>query len=338
MNKFRVGVVGLGLGRHYVAAYAAEETVGRLVVCDLDEERLGDIQAAFPTVEESYRDLEAMLEAEQLDAVSIVTPDHLHRPHSVACLEAGCHVLQTKPLATNLEDGRAIVQAAKASGKVLMVAHERRFRTRERAIKSILDSGDLGDIIHLRIDAVQDKRGQFRRSPWYASAEAGRTALAGSGIHEVDMVRYLVGKPIVSVSAYSNRLGTLSFPKDKTTAALFQFEGDTIGQVTVTYEAHWPKGSQIDDHFRLIGTKGIIVGSQVARDGRDGWDALPVDRSPIVTGTKGCVEAFLKTIVEGVPVAVSGREAFASLAACVAADESAASGQPTVPARADFEL
>ena len=336
MGNLKVGVIGLGLGKHHVAAYSESKAVSRLVVCDLDAERIEGIQKAFPAVERGYQDMEAMLEAEQLDAVSVVTPDHLHRPHSVACLEAGCHVLQTKPLATNLEDGRAIVRSADSTGKTFMVAHERRFRTSVRAIKAMLDAGELGEIIHLRIDAIQDKRGQFKKSPWYASAAAGRTALVGSGIHEVDLVRYYAGEPITSVSAYSNRLGTLEFPKDKTTAALFQFQGGTIGQVTVTYEAHWPKGGHIDDHFRLVGTKGIILGNQVAKDGRDGWETLPGDPSAIVTGTKGCVNAFLKTILEGEPVAISGREAFASLAASVAADESAARGEPVIPARADF--
>jgi hypothetical protein len=61
-----------------------------------------------------------------------------------------------------------------------------------------------------------------------------------------------------------------------------------------------------------------------------------MDKSGIVTGIKGCVDAFLKTIVEGDPVAISGREAFASVAAAAAADESAASGQPAMPADADF--
>ena len=337
MNKLKVGVVGLGLGRHFVAACADSEAVGRLVICDPDAKRIEQIQADFPTVAKGYANMEAMLEAEQLDAVNIVTPDHLHRPHSTACFEAGCHVLQTKPLATNLDDGRAIVKASEDAGRILMVAHERRFRTQVLAMKAILDAGEVGDIIHLRIDAIQDKRGQFRKSPWYASAEAGRTALVGTGIHEVDLMRHLIGKPITSVSAYSNRLGTMDFPKDKTTAALYQFEGKAIGQVTVTYEAHWPKGGRTDEHFRLVGTKGMIVGNRVARDGQDGWTTLPQDPSEIVTGIRGCVDAFLRAIVEGIPVAVSGREAFATLAACVAADQSAASGQPTMPAPADFD-
>jgi UDP-N-acetylglucosamine 3-dehydrogenase len=337
MDKLKVGVVGLGLGRHFVAACAVSESVDRLVICDPDAKRLEQIQSEFPSLAKGYGNLETMLEAEQLDAVNIVTPDHLHRPHSTACFAAGCHVLQTKPLATNLEDARAIVRAADDADKILMVAHERRFRTSVIAMKEILDAGEVGEIIHLRIDAIQDKRGQFRKSPWYASAEAGRTALVGTGIHEVDLMRCLMGKPITSVSAYSNRLGTMDFPKDKTTAALYQFEGGAIGQVTVTYEAHWPKGGRTDDHFRLIGTKGMIVGNRVGRDGQDGWTTLPQDQSEIVTGIKGCVDSFLKAIVEDVPVPVSGREGFASLAACVAADESAATGQPTVPAPSDFQ-
>jgi predicted dehydrogenase len=337
MGDLKVGVVGLGLGRHHVASYAGAEGVDRLVVCDPDGKKIKEIQQAFPNVAEGYDDLERMLAAEGPDAISIVTPDHLHRPHTLLCFDAGCHVLQTKPLATNLEDARAIVQASESANKVFMVAHERRYRTRVLAIKAILEGGDLGDIVHLRIDAIQDKRGQFSKSPWYASAEAGRTALVGSGVHEVDLLRFLINRPIVAVTAFSNRIGSLEFPKDKTTSALYQFEGDAVGQVTVTYEAHWPKGARQDDHFRLVGTRGMVVGDQVGRDGLVGWEVLPFDSSEIAAGSDGCVNAFLRSIVDGEPVAISGRDAFASLAACVAADASARSGgEPITPAGADF--
>lgn len=333
MGDLKVAVVGLGLGRLHVAAYAASEAVDRLVVCDPDENRIAQLRQEFPQIAEGHTDLERLLKAESPDVVSIVTPDHLHRAHTTMCFDAGSHVLQTKPLATNLDDARAIVEAADASGKKFMVAHERRFRSNIRAIKETLEGGDLGDIVHLRVDAIQDKRGQFAKSPWYASAEAGRTALVGSGIHEVDLLRFLIGKPLQSVTALSNRLGSLAFPKDKTTSALFQFEGDIIGQVTVTYEAHWPKGIRPDDHFRLVGTRGLIVGDQIGRDGLAGWETLPDDSSGIATGSHGCVNAFLDAVINDTPVPVDGRDAFASLAACVAADVSArGNGQAVVPA------
>ncbi|MDP6041225.1 MAG: hypothetical protein QGG64_21935, partial [Candidatus Latescibacteria bacterium] len=149
--------------------------------------------------------------------------------------------------------------------------------------------------------------------------------------------RFLIDEPIIAVTGFSNRIGSLEFPKDKTTSALYQFEGGAIGQVTVTYEAHWPKGSRRDDHFRLVGTRGMIVGDQVGRDGLGGWEGLPTDRSEIAAGSGGCVNAFLRSVVDGEAVAIDGRDAFTSLAACVAADASARSGgEPVTPAGADF--
>jgi predicted dehydrogenase len=338
MDSLSIGVIGLGLGHHHVAAYAQATEVARLVICDTDPARLEQTQEAFE-INAAYQDIETMLRTERLDAVSIVTPDHLHRPHATSCLEAGCHVLLTKPLATNLADARAIVRCAETTGRKLMVAHERRFRSRVIKIKELLTSGALGQIIHLRIDAIQDKRRQFQRSPWYASAEAGRTALVGSGIHEVDQLRYFMDRPIVSVFALSNRLGSLDFPADKTTAALYRFtdpaastgEGGAIGQVTVTYEAHNLRGSPPNTGFHLVATKGTIIGNRFALDDQGEWQDLPCDEHEIVTGTYGCVENFLDAIVHDTPLAVSGREAFASLAACVAADTSAATGRPTIP-------
>lgn len=336
MPDLSVGVIGLGLGRQFAAAFAGSDRVERLVLCDLDEQRITEVRSSLPKVTRGYADVNEMVANERLDAVAVVSPDQLHRPHSEACLRAGYHVLQTKPLATDLDDARAIVRAAEGSGRVLMVAHERRFRTRVRAIKSMLERDELGQIIHVRIDAIQDKRAQFRHSPWYASTEAGRTALVGSGIHEVDLLRFFVGEPIESVVAFSNRLGLLEFPKDKTTAALYRFKGGAIGQVTVTYEAHWPNAGSIDDHFRLIGTKGMIVGNRVATDARGEWETLPGERNEMAASVRGCVAAFLDTVIHGAPNPMGGREAFASLAACVAADESAASGELRKPAPEDF--
>jgi len=335
MERLSVGVIGLGLGRLHVAAYAQARAVGRLVLCDVDPVRLKEAQLEFGA-DAAYTGLTKMLASEALDAVSIVTPDHLHRPHAEQCLRAGCHVLLTKPLATNPADGRTIVSVAEAEGRKLMVAHERRYRTRYRKIKELLTEGELGQIIHLRIDALADKRRQFQRSPWYASAQAGRTALVGTGIHEVDLLRFLIDKSIRSAFAYSNRLGELDFPAAKTTAALYQFDGDTIGQVTVTYEAHRPPEGPPLAGFCLIATKGMVVGDRFALDSTGQWEGLPSDGEGIRSGTAGCVQAFLDAILYDLSVPISGRDAFASLAASVAADQSATSGVAVVPASAAF--
>ncbi len=329
-----VGVVGLGLGMIHVEAYTTAAGVGRVVICDTDESRLAEARGAVPAIAAGYTDLQAMLEAEELDAVSVVTPDRLHRPHAIACLEAGCHVLLTKPLATTLSDGKAIVDAAEGSDRLLMVAHERRFRRFTNGLKDLLDRGVLGDVIEISIDQVQDKRSFIAGRPWLFSGKDSRTALIGSGIHEVDRVRYLIGRPAESVYARGNRLGSIDIPGNSTTVALFHFEGGAIGQVTVTYDARWPaEGGPHDENFRLIGSRGIVLGNRYAHDGSDVWHELPADPDPVAAGSRGCVSAFLQALQDGRPAPVTARDAYRSLALCVAAEESARSGRPVVPER-----
>jgi predicted dehydrogenase len=241
-------------------------------------------------------------------------------------------VLLTKPIASNLEDARAIVYAAEAANRKLMVAQERRFRARNLAVKQMLTAGELGEVVHLRSDINQDKRWWFSIKPWYATPEAGRSAITGTGIHEVDLIRHLMGDEIESVAAFGNRLGDLEFPKDKTTAALFRFRNGAIAQVTVTYVAKPKKGRSHAGSFVLTGTKGAVVDSRVARNGREEWENLPRDGG---YGVRGCVHEFLKAIVNGTEVPVTGRDAFASLAACVAADESSATGRVVKPEQCD---
>jgi predicted dehydrogenase len=335
MSELNVGVIGLGLGRHFVAACKRSPEVGRLVVCDPDDERRRAAVGAGG-IAEDYGAIEQMLEAESLDAVCVVTPDHLHRPHVEECLEAGCHVLMTKPLATNLEDGRAIIRAAESSGKTVMVAHERRFRSRYKAVKELLDGGQLGEVILVQADQLSDRRGQFSRAPWYASPEAGRTAIVGSGIHEVDLIRHLVGRPILTVSACSNRLGGLEFPKSKTTATVIQFEGGAIGQTAISYEALFPAKDRPENRFLLVASGGVVYGTKVRLDPEEAWQDLPTDDVEIAVGCGGSVEAFLAALTEDKPVPVTPRDAYATLAACIAADESAATGETVKPDPEDF--
>lgn len=341
MTELTIGVLGLGLGRHYVAAFAQSSAVGRLLVCDADAARVAEARASQPRITAGYTELDAMLEEGRPDAVAVVTPDPLHRAHVERCAEAGCHILVTKPLANSLEDGRAIVRAGERHGVTLMVGHERRFRPSALRIKELLEAGELGEIILIQADRVADRRGAHAVAPWKATAEGGRTPMISSAIHEIDLVRHLVGRPILSVSGHKNSLGTLEFHGHRTEAALFAFEGGAIGVVSASYEVHWPRQEAntnlTDEFFRLVGSRGVILGGRVARDGREGWEDLPLDSPRVPSGIHGCAKAFLEVLVEGKPVPTPGREAFASMAAAFAVEESAETGRPAVPVSADFE-
>lgn len=332
MNELKMAVVGLGLGKHFVAAGARSSRVGRLVVCDTNQQLVETVRKENPDVADGYAEMTEMLEAERPDVVCVVTPDHLHRPQVMTCIQAGCDVLMTKPLATTLADAEAIVRAVEGSKRKVMVAHERRFRSRFREMKRMLQDGSLGEVVLLQLNQISDRRRQFAQAPWYASKAAGRTAIVGSGIHEVDLLRFLVDRPIETVSALSNRLGGLDFPEAKTTATVFGFEGGAIGQTAVSYEAHWPEGGRPDDHLLLVATKGVVLGRKVKRDQDEGWRDLPRDPIEIAAGIAGALDAFVEAVVEGHEVPVSVRDGYATVAACIAADEAAATGRVIRPA------
>lgn len=332
----KIGVIGLGLGVSYIDSFSESKFVDSIVICDTDEDRLSLITSKYPKITAQYLDIEQMLEKEKPNAVCVVTPDHFHRTHAEICLKADCHVLLTKPIATNLEDAKSIILTADKYQRKLMIAQERRMNANFLKIKQYLDEGVLGDIIQIRFDCIQDKRVQIAKSPWFASPEAGRSALVGSGIHCVDVVRHLVQKPILKISAFSNKLGTLVFSKDKTMAAIFQFEGGIIGEVSATYEAHSRSLNPGENIFHIVGTKGVATFDRIISDDWEDWKYLPKDEFPIKESIKRLVDSFVDSLVNNKAVMISGREGFQALAICVAADESATSGQMTMPHPINF--
>lgn len=335
-----IGVLGLGLGRHYVEGFSSAQGIDRLLVCDADAQRIAEVRAAHPAIAAGYSDLDAMLREEHPDAVAVVTPDPLHRRHAEQCFAAGCHVLLTKPISNVLEDGVAIIHAAESASRTLMIGMERRFRPSALLLKEMIAGGEFGDIIHIRCDRIADRRPAHSNAPWKATAEGGRTPIVSSGIHEVDLVRHLVGKPVLSVSAYSNGLGPLEFWAHKTTTAAFQFEGGAIGEITVTYEAKWPKSGSVtsdngdpSDDFRLVGTKGLVLGNRYALDGWDDWKRLPDDsRRPSSSAIQTVARSFVDVLRGGAPLVASGRDALHSMLLAFAAERAAIAGHPIAPA------
>ncbi|MER8887133.1 Gfo/Idh/MocA family oxidoreductase [Mesorhizobium sp. M0816] len=330
MKRLTAAVIGLGLGRLHAKNYMQNPAVERVVVCDPDPAQLDRLRHELPELAAFHADIATMLKEERPDVVSIVTPDHMHRGHVEEVMASGHHVLLTKPIANSRVDAEAIVATGQASGKQLMVAHEARFRARFQMLRQLVAEGYFGDIISVRLDSIWDKRDHFAHSPWYASREADRSVLTGTGIHEVDLVRFIVGQQASRVYASGNDLGDLDFPRQKTVVATIDFSDGCIAQVGATYVARWPKAGEVPDQIRIIGTKGMVIGDRYSHDGEDEWRYLPTPGNTIEDGTKGCVDAFVDAIANDRPVAVSGEDALASMTLCFAADESAASGQPVL--------
>ncbi len=145
----------------------------------------------------SYQDL---LESDEVDAVYIGTPASLHRRWAVAALDAGRHVLCEKPLAANADDGRLIAEASARSDRVAMEGYHWRYHPLAARVRSVIDSGELGELRHIeaRFDIAD---GRIGRDDIRWNLALGGGALMDLGCYPVQWVRFAAGGDPDVVSA-----------------------------------------------------------------------------------------------------------------------------------------
>lgn len=265
----RIGIVGLGIGRHHLRAYAQTPDLDPIALADVDEERLTALGAEYQ-VPYLYTDYEAMLAREDLDAVAVCTPNHLHAPMAIAALERGKHVLCEKPLARTVAEAEAVVAAAQRAGRVLHVVFNHRKRGDVETLKRAIDEGRLGRIYHAKAHWLR-RNGIPGMGGWFTNkAMSGGGPLIDLGVHMLDMALYLLGEPrplTVSAATYAE-LGPRGrgssgarkpqvhsgFDVEDLASALIRFEGDR----TLALETSWATYRSNDDEFgiTLYGAEG----------------------------------------------------------------------------------
>ncbi len=153
-ERLTVALVGLGYwGPNLIRNLHEMPQVGALWACDLRTERLAAITSRFPTVmpTTSY---EAVLGNSTIDAVLIATPISTHHALAAAALRAGKHVFVEKPLAASSQDALALIELAEARGLVLMPGHTFIYSPAVTLIRSLIESGEVGDIYFISTSRV----------------------------------------------------------------------------------------------------------------------------------------------------------------------------------------
>jgi predicted dehydrogenase len=186
----RVGVIGYGywgpnLARNFMLAPGSAVTR----VCDLREERLISLQKVYPGLKTCNRPTE-MINDPEIDAVVIATPVSSHFELALAALQAGKHVLVEKPLASNSDQARRLVDEAAARKLVLLVDHTFVYTEAVRKIREIIASGELGQIYYY--DAVRVNLGLFQHDV---------NVIWDLAIHDLSIMDYVLPDKPIAVSA-----------------------------------------------------------------------------------------------------------------------------------------
>lgn len=203
-----IAVVGAGgRGSTYASWVAAHPDRARIVaVADPNptrRERLAD--AHDVPADQRYVGWQELIAAGKVaDAVIVATQDAYHVEPSVALAKAGYHLLLEKPMAPTVEGCRQIADAAQAAGVLLGVCHVMRYMPYTQLLRQVLDSGRIGDIVsvqHLEPVGYWHQAHSFVRGNWRREDESTFMLMAKS-CHDIDWLRYVVGRPIRRVSSF----------------------------------------------------------------------------------------------------------------------------------------
>ncbi len=255
----RVGVIGGGkFGQIHLQAFHQMELDGEaklIALCRRDQQSGAEQCKRYGIA--YYADYRQMILDANLDAVSIATPDHLHREMALAAIESGKHVLIEKPMDTTEEGCRAIIRAAEEKGVLLQVDFHKRYDPEHQALERAAKQGDMGDLLYGycwmedRLEVPVD---------WLSEWAPSSSPVWFLGVHFYDLVRWIIKSKAKSVNALGHR-GFLSkeYGVDTWDSISVQVEFESGAQFQ--FQSSWilPREFEaiVNQGLRIIGSRGI---------------------------------------------------------------------------------
>lgn len=201
----KVGIVGLGfMGRMHLRCWRLRGDARVVAVCDADpnlrqnaQDAVGNIAGAegvdFEGIE-WFTDFDAMVDAMELDAISLTLPTYLHTQFAERALSGGLHVLCEKPMALTVADCDRMIQAAQRSGKVLQIGHCVRFWPEYAKARELVAGGQYGKVIAATFQRLGSPPG-WSQDNWFADEQRSGGMALDLHIHDTDFVQCLFGVP-----------------------------------------------------------------------------------------------------------------------------------------------
>lgn len=324
----KYGVIGLGwFGEKHCEALASVSGVELHSLCTRTESRLSDVANRFH-VGNTFTDYNEMLRDPKLDAVSIVTMWDQHADPTLAALAAGKHVFVEKPLASTVEDCERMVSAAEQAAGSFMVGHICRFNPRYAAAKEAIEAGRIGRIISMYAR---------RNIPAFVTEDILNKIgpIIGDGVHDTDLMLWYSQDQIKTAYAQTVDVRGKKFPDLGWT--MYRFSGGATGVLENVWCLPDKTAFQIDERMEIIGTEGSIHIHETHPNfsicDQDGFHSPDTTYWPELHGDRtGALRDELAYFVRCIqedrsPSIITPRESLEAVRACLAAEESAASGK-----------
>jgi predicted dehydrogenase len=329
----RVGVIGAGAIAQacHLPGYAKNRHVELVAVADPTVARHKEVLAQYPSVA-AYKTHRSMLGKEDLDVVSVCSPNVYHARHAIAALDAGCHVLCEKPMALSLGDADEMIAVAKRARRKLMIGFTHRLLSGNQKCKQLIKDRTLGKPFMMRARfAHGGPLPGWAKDRWfYNQRKAGGGAMLDMGIHAIDLCLWMMG-PVKSVSANARTL-VKKIPVDDNAVLSLEFASGALGYIEVGWtsqpgfigtEIYGTKGSLINNYLT-----GLQLCSGKASAGTDDvteWTML--DRKPATGGWPIEIDAWIDVVRGKERLTMTGATGRNALEVALAAYESSKTGR-----------
>ncbi|QDT37761.1 Gfo/Idh/MocA family protein [Stratiformator vulcanicus] len=265
MDKLKIGVIGLGIGKTHIRGYREHPQAEVVAIADLNANRVEEVGREY-NIKRRYTSAEELLGQDDLDIVSICTPNKFHMQQSVTALGRGMHVLCEKPIGMNADEARQMIEASRSCDRRLMINFSYRFNPQAIALKKRVDDGALGGVYFART-VWHRRRGVPGFGGWFGRKSlSGGGALIDLGVHRLDMALWLMDFPEpewVIANTWDALTAPVAEQIEKTfdvedfAAATIRFNNGTMLTVEISWAANIEHYELMET--RLYGTHGGLV-------------------------------------------------------------------------------
>lgn len=259
MSKINFAIIGCGrIAQRHAEHIKNTDSCELIACCDIDKNKAN--QLAEEHSSKKYYTVDDLLKYDKIDIVSICSPNGLHAEHSILSLEHGKHVLCEKPMAISSYDCGRMMQAAEKSNKRLFVIKQNRYNPPVRAVKELIEKGDLGKVFNIQLSCFWNRNENYYENSWKGSKDLDGGTLFTQFSHFIDLLYYLNGD-IEKVSGYSNNFiheGIIDF--EDTGVIALRFHNGAIGTINYTVNAF---SKNMEGSLTIFGDKGTVkIGGQ----------------------------------------------------------------------------
>ncbi len=275
-DKLRCALIGCGrISPNHIAAIAQNaDTLELVAVSDLIPARMEEALKRLPSAAAErvrrYEDYSALLESEKPDLVAVAVESGRHFAVGMDAIAAARGVIIEKPLALSIADGRALIAEAEKRNVKLCACHQNRFNKSIQKIRSAVEEGRFGPMLHGTAHILWNRGPEYySQAPWRGTWALDGGALMNQCIHNIDLLRWMMGDGVDEVTAYTDNLAHSYIEAEDFGAALIRFSNGAYGIVEGTTSVY---PHNLEETLYLFGRDGTVKAGGKSVNVIEEWD------------------------------------------------------------------